>query len=132
MSHSLDKVRRALKANDRATARKLLKTILQTEPSADAWTLAALVTDDRDQQIKCVRKALQLDEWHTDANRMLSRLESVSSASERGYHVDTGFQDELAESQRHAQQQGRFFQNFGKGLGDLLKRKRDEGDQSSK
>lgn len=126
MADSLTPIKRAIRAGDQARARRLLKPVLQDEPSADAWTLAAMVTETNDQAIKCLRKALAIDEWHSEANRMLSRLEKVGSLYDRGYQYDTGFRDELKSAQQDARQQGQFLNNFVKGFGRLFKRQDDK------
>ncbi|MFW5709095.1 MAG: hypothetical protein ACOCX5_02625 [Chloroflexota bacterium] len=122
MSEALNQVKRAIRQGDKQQARVLLKPLLKENPSADAWTLAAMVTDTREQAIKCLKRALAIDEWHTDANRMLSQLEQIKSADERGYAVDTGFKKELEESQRSAREKGQFFKNFVRGLGGMMRR----------
>ena len=116
-SDAINQIKQAIKAGDTAKAKQLLKPILKENPSADAWTLAAYIMDDPQQQIKCLRKALSLDEWHSEANRMLYNLESgnIQSAAERGYNVDTGFQAELEETQKSAREQGNFLTNLFKG-----------------
>jgi len=116
-SEAINRVKRAIKAGQKDKAKQLLKPILQNEPSADAWTLAAYLMDDAQQQKKCLHKALELDEWHSEANRMLYNLEggNVQSASERGYEVDTGFQAEMDEIQQTAREQGNFLSNLFKG-----------------
>jgi hypothetical protein len=70
-------VREALAAGDKAQARALLTPILRTTPSADAWVLAARACDTDEQAIRCLRRALELDMYHTDANRLLLKLEGV-------------------------------------------------------
>lgn len=121
MSEAIKAVKQAIKAGDQARARKLLKPILQQAPSADAWTLAAMVTENDQQAVKCLKRALALDEWHSTANRMLYEIENVASASERGYQVDTGFQSELEQSQQKAKEQGQFLGNLFKGIGGMFR-----------
>lgn len=67
----------ALKEDDKARARQLVKTLLQKEPSADAWFLAANAMEDNQQVIKCLKKALELDPWHVKADRMLLKIEGT-------------------------------------------------------
>jgi hypothetical protein len=68
---------KALQNGDIPQARRLLKPILKESPSADAWYLAARTMDDDEKTIACLKKALALNEWHTEANRLLHRLEGV-------------------------------------------------------
>lgn len=67
----------ALRQGDPQTARRLLGPVLLEQPSADAWYLAARLSDDREQQIAHLRQALALDNWHSRADRMLTALEGV-------------------------------------------------------
>lgn len=76
MQNALHPVALALKEGDKPAARRLLAPILKHTPSADAWYLAAHATDDRAGQIKCLKKALALDEWHSKADRMLTTLQA--------------------------------------------------------
>lgn len=75
MYMSLEAIQTLIDQGDTKQARQQLKQILQTEPSAQAWYLTALAVDDQDQQIKCLRQALKLDEFHTPANRLLYQIE---------------------------------------------------------
>lgn len=78
---NLDAVRLAIQAGNKPKARQLLKPILKDEPSADAWTYAAMLVDDNKQAIGCLKRALAMDEWHTAANRMLSQLQAVDTST---------------------------------------------------
>lgn len=131
MSDAIKQVKQAIREGDKKQARRLLRPILQGEPTADAWTLAAMVTDTDEQAIQCLKRALAIDEWHTTANRMLSQLQSVGSAADRGYQVDTGFQQELAQSQQAARAQGSFFKNLLSGFGGLFRRDEDDDKPTS-
>ncbi len=75
-------VRDAIKYGHKAEARKLLRSLLKSNPSAEAWYLAAQTMDSRKQAIKCLRRALEMDEWHTQSNRMLHELEGAKPAEE--------------------------------------------------
>jgi hypothetical protein len=75
MPVTIEQIRATFDADDKKRARAMLKEHLRTNPSADGWYLAATWTKDRDSKIQFLRKALELDEWHTDANRLLHRLE---------------------------------------------------------
>lgn len=77
MAVDLQPIRTALKAGDKVAARRLLTPILAAEPSADAWTLAAQACDSDEAAIKCLRKALALDPFHSAANRLLLKIEGA-------------------------------------------------------
>ncbi len=78
---TLIEVRNALKNGDKATARQLLKEVLKEKPSADAWFLAARLSDSRESAIKNLQRALVMDPKHGQARRMLEDLggEKVST-----------------------------------------------------
>jgi hypothetical protein len=82
MTDKITKVRAVADAGDTDKAAKMLRWLLQNEPSADAWVLAAEWATDADQQRAYLRKALQLDEWHTQANRLLYKLEGAKPTQE--------------------------------------------------
>lgn len=67
----------ALDAGDKAAARKLLRPILAQQPTAEVWYLAARACESDEQAIKALRKALALEPLHTQANRLLLRLEGA-------------------------------------------------------
>ncbi len=73
-----------LKVGDKAAARHILKPLLQQNPTADAWYLAANAMESKEQAISCLKQALTLDEWHNKANAMLTQLEQVESIMTRG------------------------------------------------
>ncbi len=72
----------ALENDDKATARRLLRSILKQAPTAEAWYLAARAMEEKEKSIQCLRKALELDALHTQANRLLFQLEGAKSLSE--------------------------------------------------
>lgn len=78
---NLAPIREALKNGDKAVARRLLPTLLKTQPTADLWTLAAQACDKQEDAIKCLRKALELDSLHSQANRLLFKLEGAKPPS---------------------------------------------------
>lgn len=75
MTDPIPAIKQALKVNDQKQARQLVRQALKQQPSADLWVMAARLTNNRDQSITCLRKALELDEWHAQANRMLHLIE---------------------------------------------------------
>lgn len=83
MSKSLEAIQSLINKGEKQVARKQLKTLLKTNPSAQAWYLAALAVDDQNQQISCLRQALKLDEFHTASNRLLYKIEGEMPREER-------------------------------------------------
>jgi hypothetical protein len=75
MDAKLQKIRETLAAGDTDKARKMLRWVLKNEPSADAWVLAAELTEGTEQKIALVRQALAMNALHTAANRLLHQLE---------------------------------------------------------
>lgn len=71
----IERIKDVAASGDEARARAMLKAHLKQSPTADGWVLAATWTQNREAQIQFLRKALALDAWHTEANRMLHRLE---------------------------------------------------------
>lgn len=78
-SNLLKRAAEAIKAGDKARARQILKPVLKSSPSAEAWYLAANAMETDEQAITCLKKALAIDEWHAPSNRMLLKLEKVES-----------------------------------------------------
>ncbi|MBZ0298003.1 MAG: hypothetical protein K8L99_35950 [Anaerolineae bacterium] len=64
----------ALSAGDRAHARRLLRPMLEQEPSADLWVLAAQASETPGQKQVCLERALALDPNHAEAKQQLRRL----------------------------------------------------------
>jgi len=79
----LEAIQSLIDNGEQQVARQQLKTVLKTNPSAQAWYLSALVADDPNQQIKCLRQALKLDEFHTPSNRLLYKIEGGMPQAER-------------------------------------------------
>jgi len=88
MSASLSAIEDAIKQNDKVRARKLLKPLLQNEPDAEVWYLAALAMDTDEQAIKCLRQALKIDEFHSGANRLLYKLEGAMPLHEQQRYAE--------------------------------------------
>ena len=74
---SIKSVALALREGDKARARREVKALLEREPTADAWFLAANAMDGKEQAIRCLKKAIELDNWHVKSNRMLLELEGT-------------------------------------------------------
>lgn len=71
---TLTEVRAAIKQGERKRGITLLKTILQENPTADAWCLAARLTEHKQTALRYVRQALILDPQHNEALTMLHDL----------------------------------------------------------
>lgn len=81
----LYEVRDALKQGDRKTATSLLKQILQDNPSAEAWVIAAQLSSSPETQLKYAKNALRLDKNNraaADLVRALTPRPSSASAEE--------------------------------------------------
>lgn len=78
MSVTTEQIQAVLATGDEQKARVMLKKHLAQTPTADGWVLAAKWTQNPDTKIQYLRKALVIDEWHTEANRLLHRLEGAS------------------------------------------------------
>jgi hypothetical protein len=74
----LKAIRDALESGEKAAARKRLRPLLSQQPSADIWYLAALACETDVQAIKALRHALEHEPLHSQANRMLHRLEGAT------------------------------------------------------
>ncbi len=79
MIDPLDAVREAIRAGDAETARQLLRPLLQQQPSAEAWYLAAIVAP-ADKKVAFLDKALALDSSHEKSRRALQKLSGAQAA----------------------------------------------------
>src|SRR4051812_44525924 len=68
---NLTEVQMALKQGDKAKATQLLKVILQKNPSADAWVMAARMTSNPENAKLHLQRALAFDSKHVKARDML-------------------------------------------------------------
>jgi hypothetical protein len=71
---NLTEVQMAFKQGDKAKAAKLLKTVLQERPSADAWVMAARLTSNPETAKMHLQRALAFDSKHVKARDMLRDL----------------------------------------------------------
>jgi hypothetical protein len=71
---NLTEVQMALKQGDKAKANQLLKTILQKNPSADAWVMAARMSSNPENTKLHLQRALAFDSKHVKARDMLRDL----------------------------------------------------------
>lgn len=77
MPTSLKDIQTLIDKGDKKQARNHLKKILKDKPSANGWYLAALTMESDVDTIKCLRRALKLDEFHIPASRLLHQLENT-------------------------------------------------------
>jgi len=80
----LEAIRQLILNGEKAKARKYLRVLLDENPTADTWVLAASAMDTPEQAVKCLKQALELDAMHTEANRMILKLEGAPALSEVG------------------------------------------------
>lgn len=65
----------AINAGDKARARTLLQSLLNTSPSAEAWYQASRVAEKPEHELVCLQRALGYDPLHREARRRLSELQ---------------------------------------------------------
>src|SRR5690348_5549009 len=94
---NLSEVQLALKEGDKAKANQLLKTILQKNPSADAWVMAARMTNNPENAKLHLQRALAFDSKHVKARDMLRDLgvQPMSSSAALTGGLLTGIVSEL-------------------------------------
>lgn len=71
---TLADVRYALKQGNKQEAAKLLQQVLKERPSADAWFLAACLTQNEQKKVKYLQQALRFDSKHIESRQMLQSL----------------------------------------------------------
>ncbi len=70
-------IRRAIRAEQKEIAREMLRPILNSRPTAEAWYLASQIADHQAQSVNFLRRALALDANHDGAKRGLLLLEGA-------------------------------------------------------
>jgi uncharacterized RDD family membrane protein YckC len=73
-------IRRAIAVNNLDRARDLLRQALQNNPNAETYYLASQVALSDEQKREFLRKALELDPFHKEANYAMERLKLLSRA----------------------------------------------------
>ena len=81
--HQFTEVIAALRQNDKAHARELLRPILINSPSPNAWVLAARAAQSVEQSVLCLENALKLDRSHRRAKQELQRLQNYERATQK-------------------------------------------------
>lgn len=82
MQENFDAIQTALQTGDKKHARKLLRPLLDSAPTADLWMLAASACESPEQEIGCLKQALKLDPQHTQAKQRYRQLKQASSQPE--------------------------------------------------
>lgn len=77
---SLYDVQDAWEDGKRREAVALLRDILREDPSANAWYMAATMTNDKNEKVRHLQRALQLNPSHRQSQQLLERL-GVKNAS---------------------------------------------------
>ena len=62
---------RALDNGEKAQARRLLRPLLEREPTAELWYLAARASEKPQHEIACLERALALDPFHAQSRQRL-------------------------------------------------------------
>lgn len=76
MADSLMPIREAIRAGEVSRARKLLSPLMKSQPNdPEVWVLAARACSTTEQAIVCLRQALKCDPLHSEANRLLLKVE---------------------------------------------------------
>jgi hypothetical protein len=70
----LTAIQTAIVSGDKRQARRLLKPLLETSPTADLWLLASTACDTPEKELGCLRQALKLDSHHAEARRRYAEL----------------------------------------------------------
>ena len=80
MQEQVQAIKEALDGDNKAQARELLKPLLQMNPDADIWVLAAKSVESDEHAILCLKNALQQDPNHAEATHMLQQLERETAS----------------------------------------------------
>gem|GEM_PF-6118898 len=78
-------VKNAINRGDKKQALKLLKETLTKNPSAEAWYLAAQLSNDDTKKKQYLQRALKLDKRHVKSLNMLNDLGSTTQQSSDGF-----------------------------------------------
>jgi hypothetical protein len=81
MSETLLPIIKAVESGDKKLAKRLLRPLMDNQPTADVWYLASQLYEKREHQITCLRRALALDPTHTEAKRRIAKLRKESGAA---------------------------------------------------
>lgn len=74
MLNELLPVMAAIKAGDKARARRLLRPLLESCPTAELWYIASQAAEKPEHEVDCLQRALALDPLHARARARLAAL----------------------------------------------------------
>jgi len=78
----LKQAAKAVQEGNFTVARAILSDILKANPNnADAWYIAAFATNEREQKIRALERALNIDPSHEKARQLLDRLRPTPLAA---------------------------------------------------
>jgi hypothetical protein len=80
MPDTLLPIIKAIESGNKKLAKRLLRPLLDHQPTADVWYIASQLYDKREHQITCLRRALALDPTHRGARRGITKLRQESNA----------------------------------------------------
>lgn len=74
LTPTVGEINTAIRTNNRSQAANMLQKLIKEKPSADAWFLAAKLTNDRNKKIQYLRTALLLNSKHVKSMDYLREL----------------------------------------------------------
>lgn len=82
----------AIQADDKARARRLLHDLLKINPTAEAWYQASRLTESPEHELKCLKRALALDPYHTESRRRYNALQPARVQPDAAAAISDGRQ----------------------------------------
>jgi hypothetical protein len=77
MASDVTIIQAAIQLGDKKAARRMLRPLLDSNPSAELWYLAACPCESADQEIGCLRRALKLDAQYAPARARYRKLKAA-------------------------------------------------------
>jgi hypothetical protein len=93
---TLGEIHTAISTNNRKKAASMLQVLIQRKPSADAWYLAAKLTNDRKKKIQYLRTAIFLESKH---HKSLNYLRELGEGTGGLHHIVVGGLGQLLQEQ---------------------------------
>jgi len=81
MPESLLPIIKAVESGDKKLAKRLLRPLMDHQPTADVWYIASQLYEKREHQITCLRRALALDPEHREARQRIAQLRKASKTT---------------------------------------------------
>jgi hypothetical protein len=78
MENQLTPIQMTIEAGDKKGARRMLKPLLDSSPSAELWYVAACACENADQEVGCLRQALKIDAQYAPARARYRELKAAS------------------------------------------------------